>query len=260
MAKELENSLERFARPASSSGFQIAAVVAIVLLAAAIVATAVSSFLVAGALSGLSLVAVIALVLVSSRSRKNASAQSAASRILWEPAEPEVQRQTLHVAVGEISRILKVQPEGVGELQTAFIVGEDLALRQIQLEENVPVMRHVAVGGVPFDAAFTKETILVCCEVCFLVSPELGQDRVAAMMRKVGSVKRSIAEMNIGLEVRLMVILVTQMADGEVTKLRETLSTKRFSSTPVDIDIRLMDFEGLQRVYVLSEEDVRKVV
>jgi hypothetical protein len=59
--------------------------------------------------------------------------------------------------------------------------------------------------------------------------------------------------MNIGLEVRLMVIIVTQMPAGDVSKLRETLSTKRFSSTPVDIDIRLMDFEGLQRAYVLSE-------
>jgi hypothetical protein len=117
----------------------------------------------------------------------------------------------------------------------------------------VPVMRHISVGGVPFDAAFTKGDILVCCEVCFLVSPELGQDRVAAMMRKIGAVKRSIAEMNIGLEVRLMVVLVTQMAAADVEKLRETLSTKRFASTPVDIDIRLMDFEGLQRVYVLSE-------
>ena len=177
-------------------------------------------------------------------------ADEAAGWIAWEPAQPELQRQTLNVAVGEISRILKVQPEAVGELQTAFIVGEDLALRQIQQEENVPVMRHISVGGVPFDAAFTKDDILVCCEVCFLVSPELGQDRVAAMMRKIGAVKRSVAEMNIGLEIRLMVIVVTQMAEADVPKLRATLSTKRFSSTPVDIDIRLMDFEGLQRVYV----------
>ena len=69
-------------------------------------------------------------------------------------------------------------------------------------------------------------------------------------MRKIGAVKRSIAEMNIGLDVRLMVVLVTQMAAPDVEKLRATLSTKRFSSTPVDIDIRLMDFEGLQRVFV----------
>ena len=73
------------------------------------------------------------------------------------------------------------------------------------------------------------------------------------MMRKIGAVKRSIAEMNIGLEVRLMMILVTQMPAADIAKLRESLSTKRFSSTPVDIDIRFMDFEGLRRAYVLSE-------
>ena len=187
---------------------------------------------------------------VGARRHRKVVANKAAGWIAWESAQPELQRQTLNVAVGEISRILQVQPDAVGELQTAFVVGEDLALRQIQQEENVPVMRHINLGGVPFDAAFTKDEILVCCEVCFLVSPELGQDRVAAMMRKIGAVKRSIAEMNIGLEVRLMVILVTQMATWDVERLRGTLSTKRFSSTPVDIDIRLMDFEGLQQVYV----------
>jgi hypothetical protein len=50
-----------------------------------------------------------------------------------------------------------------------------------------------------------------------------------------------------------MVLLVTQMSATDVGKLRGTLSAKRFSSTPVDIDIRLMDFQGLQRIYVLSE-------
>lgn len=250
MAKELENSLERFARPAAGVGFYVAASAALILLIAVLITAAMSRNLIVTAIAGAALITVAALVVSSSRRQRLASGRNAASWISWEPADPDLQRQTLSVAVNEISRILKVQPEGVGELQTAFIVGEDLALRQIQQEENVPLMRHISVGGVPFDAAFTKDEILVCCEVCFLVSPELGQDRVAAMMRKIGAVKRSIAEMNIGLEVRLMVVLVTQMAAADVAKLRETLSTKRFSSTPVDIDIRLMDFEGLQRVYV----------
>jgi hypothetical protein len=253
MAKQLDNSFERFARPAAGVGFYVAAAAAVILLVAAMIAAIVSRNWLVASIAGVALLAVFALVAASSRRQRLASGQNAASWIAWEPAEPDLQRQTLNVAVNEISRILKVQPEAVGELQTAFIVGEDLALRQIQQEENVPVMRHINVGGVPFDAAFTKDTVLVCCEVCFLVSSELGQDRVAAMMRKIGAVKRSIAEMNIGLEVRLMVVLVTQMAAADVAKLRETLSTKRFSSTPVDIDIRLMDFEELQRVYVLSD-------
>lgn len=253
MARQFDNSLERFARPAAGVGFYVAAAAAMILLIAVLLTAVASSNWLLTTAVGIALLAVGALVVVSSRRQRIASGQNAAAWISWEPAVPELQRQTLNVAVGEISRILKVQPDAVGDLQTAFIVGSDLALRQIQHDENVPVMRHVSVGGVPFDAAFTKDSILVCCEVCFVVSPELGQDRVVAMMRKIGAVKRSIAEMNIGLGVRLMVILVTQMAAEDVAKLRETLSTKRFSSTPVDIDIRLMDFEGLQRVYVLSE-------
>lgn len=253
MAKQFDNSIERFARPAAGAGYVVASAAAVILLIAVLVSALVIGNWIVGTIAAAAMVAVVVLLYSSSRRQRTANGNSAAAWIAWEPAEPELQRQTLNVAVGEISRIMQVQPEAVGELQTAFIVGEDLALRQIQQEENVPVMRHISVGGVPFDAAFSKNEILVCCEVCFVVSPELGQDRVAAMMRKIGAVKRSIAEMNIGLEVRLMVILVTQMPAADVEKLRESLSTKRFSSTPVDIDIRLMDFEGLQRVYVLSE-------
>ncbi|MDI1240429.1 MAG: hypothetical protein PSX80_00745 [bacterium] len=250
MAKEFDNSLERFARPATGTAYYLAAATAVVLVVSVLVGTVVSqSWLLAG-IAALATAAVLGWMAVGARRHRKTIADKAAGWIAWEPIQPDLQRQTLNVAVGEISRSLKGEPEAFGDAQTAFIVGEDLALRQIQRQENVPVMRHISVGGVPFDAAFTKEDILVCCEVCFLVAPELGQDRVAAMMRKIATVKRSIAEMNIGLEVRLMVVIVTQMPSAKVEKLRETLSTKRFSSTPVDIDIRVMDFEELQRIYV----------
>ncbi|MEO5858233.1 MAG: hypothetical protein ABIR33_04710 [Pyrinomonadaceae bacterium] len=252
MARQFDNSHQRFARPTTGAAYYVIAAAAVVLVFSVLVASIVSrSWLLAG-ISAFATLAVLGWMAAGAQRHRRTVADKAAGRIAWEPVQPELQRQTLNVAVGEISQIMQVQPEAVGELQTAFIVGEDLALRQIQQEENVPVMRHISVGGVPFDAAFTKDEILVCCEVCFVVSAELGQDRVAAMMRKIAAVKRAVAEMNIGLEVRLMVILVTQMAAADVEKLRETLSTKRFSSTPVDIDIRLMDFEGLQRIYVLS--------
>lgn len=250
MAKEFDNSLERFARPATGVGYHLAAATAVLLLGAVFVAGLVSRNWIVVGIAALATLAVAGLLVIASRGQRRMLADKAASWVAWEPAEPDVQRETLNVAVNELSRLLKVQPDAVGELQTAFIVGEDLALRQIQQEENVPVMRHVSVGGVPFDAVFTKDDIVVCCEVCFLVSPELGQDRIVSMMRKIGTVKRSIAEMNIGMQVRLMVVLVTQMPAAEVEKLRGTLSTKRFTSTPVDIDIRLMDFAGLQKVYV----------
>ena len=250
MAKEFDNSLERFARPATGVGYYLASAAAVLLLAAVFVAGIASLNWVVVGIGSLATLAVVGLLVIVSRGQRRVLADKAAGWIAWEPAEPEVQRQTLNVAVNELSRILKVQPEAVGDLQTAFIVGTDLALRQIQQDENVPLMRHVSVGGVPFDAAFTKDELVVCCEVSFLVSPDLRQDRIVSMMRKIGAVKKAIAEMNIGMQVRLMVVLVTQMSTADVEKLRETLSTKRFTATPVDIDIRLMDFAGLQKTYV----------
>ena len=250
MAKEFDNSLERFARPTTGVGYYLAAAAALLLLGAVFVAGIMSRNWVVVGTAALAVVAVAGLLVIASRGQRRMLADKSAAWISWEPAEPDIQRQTLNVAVNELSRLLKVEPEAVGDLQTAFIVGADLALRQIQQDENVPMMRHVSVGGVPFDAAFTKDDVVVCCEVSFLVSPELRQDRIVAMMRKIGAVKKSIAEMNIGMQVRLMVVLVTQMSAADVAKLRETLSTKRFTATPVDIDIRLMDFAGLQKTYV----------
>jgi len=46
------------------------------------------------------------------------------------------------------------------------------------------------------------------------------------------------------------VILVTQLNFEDEERLRKSLNTKRFSGTPVDVDIRLLDFEALQRIYV----------
>jgi hypothetical protein len=54
------------------------------------------------------------------------------------------------------------------------------------------------------------------------------------------------------LRLRLMVVLVTQLTPDEEEVLRGVLTTRRFTDTPVDIDIRLLDFETLQSVY-LSE-------
>jgi hypothetical protein len=45
-------------------------------------------------------------------------------------------------------------------------------------------------------------------------------------------------------------VLVTQLTRQDEEHLRSVLDTRRFSTTPVDIDIRLLDFEVLQKIYV----------
>jgi hypothetical protein len=70
------------------------------------------------------------------------------------------------------------------------------------------------------------------------------------MMRKAGRFKKVLEQMNISMKPRLMVVLVTQLTSEDEKRLRKSLTSKRFSGTPVDVDIRLLDFEALQRIYV----------
>lgn len=163
---------------------------------------------------------------------------------------PEIQRQNLNIEVLELSKILKVEPSQISDLQSAYIVAEDLALRQIQQEENVPLIRHVMLGKAPFEAVLIKNDVINCIEVAFLVAPDMRQERVDAMMRKIALVKKTFGEMRIRMKVRLMLVLVTQLTPEGEDQLRSMLNSKRFAETPVDIDIRLLDFESLQRIYV----------
>ena len=251
MAQQLENTLDRFApRQASSITPLLAAAIGVLLFAGLIVSLASGGYVFAAILS-VSLIGLGALAYFYLRDQKRLLGNRAAGWLDWETALPDVQRQNLNIAVTEIARAIKA--ESTEELRLPLIVSVDLALRQIQQDEGAPVLRHVGVGGVPFDAVFVKGDVLVCCEVSFLASPELPQERVVAMMKKITAVKRNITAMNIGLEVRLMVAIVTQMSDEDVANLRLSLNTARFSATPTDIDIRLMDFEELQRTFVSDQ-------
>lgn len=250
MARQFENSINRFTQSSSNATFIAFAAALVLILLAGFVVSLAARYWLAATLFLLSAMAAAGFVVYVNAQRKKLIASRASERIDWQAALPEIQRQNLNLAVGELSTILEVGEESINDLQSAFIVAEDLALRQIQQEEQVPLLRHLSVAGVPFDAIFTKQDLLVCVEVSFLVGPELRQERVISMIKKITSVKRAIAEMSIGVNVRLMVALITQMPENDLEALRTSLGTSRFSSTPVDIDIRFLDFETLQKIYV----------
>ena len=222
----------------------------VIAIFAGLILSLTAGMLPAAGVLGAALVGLAVLFYISSRERRRLIARSSSEWIEWEAALPEVQRENLKIVVAELSRIIGPSADSAADLQTAFIVAQDLALRQIQQDEGVPVIRHVSVAGVPFDAVYSKGDLLACGQVMFLVAPELGQERILAAMKKIAAAKRTVAAMNIRLEVRLMLILITQMPDEEVAKLRDSLGTARFSATITDIDIRLFDFEALQRSYV----------
>ncbi|MBK8466546.1 MAG: hypothetical protein IPL32_12000 [Chloracidobacterium sp.] len=194
----------------------------------------------------------VVVVLVDIAARRRIAAVDDRKFIDWVAELPELQRQNATIEVRELARLLRVGDEQLPELFMAYVVACDLALRQIQQEENLPLMRHVSIGKSPFDGMLVDQDLITCIEVTFLVTPNVRQDRVESMLKKVAQAKKNLADMKSRLHLRLMLVLVTQLTEREEEDLRSTLGTKRFSDTPVDIDIRLLDFEMLQKLY-LSE-------
>ena len=246
----MDNSFVQFSRRSSvAPQVFLSAVVMICLLGGLVYSLSIHQWP-GAAIFGVGAIGVIAYAWFSIDQFKQLSAAHDQNRIEWEAALPEVQRQNLQLEVLELSKVLDTEGGHETELQSAYIVAEDLALRQIQQEENVPLLRHVGVGEVPFDAVFVKDDVLNCCEVSFLVAPDLRQDKIDAMVRKVKRVQERIKAAGGTLTVRMMLVLITQLSPEDDERLRSVLNTRRFSGTPVDIDIRLLDFESLQKLYV----------
>lgn len=194
----------------------------------------------------------VILVLIYFANQRRLAAVDDRKFIHWDAAMPELQRQNVNVEVRELVKQLGVGDDQLGDLLSAYIVAEDLALRQIQQEENLPLMRHVSIGRTPFDGILADHDLITCIEVSFLVTPDIRQEKIESMLKKVAQAKKNLAEMKSRLRLRLMLVLVTQLTAEEEEELRGMLVTRRFTDTPVDIDIRMLDFEMLQKVY-LSE-------
>lgn len=168
--------------------------------------------------------------------------------INWDIDLPESQRLKLKQEVRELARILEIPSEQMSDLLSAYIVAEDLALRQIQQEARLPLMRHVVIGNTPFDAVLVKGDLITCIEVTFLVTPNISQEKINLILKKVAAPLKSLKNLKIDARVRLLLVIVTQLDEVGESQLRASLG-KKFGSTPVDVDIRLLDFEALQKIY-----------
>ena len=153
MDKKNDNPLNRFDRKKPNYPLNIVTVVIFGVLIAGIVFSVRTENLVGGGLF-LAAAALFALgVLLDVANRRRIEALDDRKFIRWDAAMPEIQRQNVNVEVRELARLLGVGNDSLADLLSAYIVAEDLALRQIQQEENLPLMRHVSIGGTPFDAA-----------------------------------------------------------------------------------------------------------
>lgn len=185
------------------------------------------------------------------REWRKLSASENESRIVWDILPPDEQRKKLTSEVQVLAQVLEIPAEQMSDLLSAYIVAEDLALRQIQQEENVPLLRHVSIGGSDFDAVLINQEVITCIDVTFLVKPEMSQEKINRVLQKVGNAKKIFSQLSPESRVKLLLVLVTQLDDRALTQLRSLLGKKQFPATPVDIDIRFKDFEELQKIYAI---------
>ncbi len=195
----------------------------------------------------------VALVLIDIAEKRRLNAIDDRKFLDWNAEMPEIQRQNANLEVRELARLLKADKDQHSELLSAYVIACDLALRQVQHEENRPLMRHISLGKTPFDGLLVDQDMVTCIEVTFLVTPSLRQERLEAMLKKIGRAKKNLAGVKSRLRLGLMLVLVTQLTEDEEEVLRSTLGEKRFKDMPIDdIEIRFYDFEMLQKLY-LSE-------
>jgi hypothetical protein len=251
MIKQRERALANFARPASNFWVLAAGTIALICLAIGLVsALSAQSY----GLAGLFLLSIFGLVFflwTNLNQWKKITVGETNQRLAWEIDLPESQRQKLNHEVIALAKILDISQEQLTDLLSAYIVAEDLALRQIQQEARMPVMRHVQIGSVPFDGVLVKNDVVTCIEVTFLVTPNISQEKINLIMNKMASTKKAFSRLNVGTKMRLLLVLVTQLDQTAETQLRSSL-VKKFGQTPVDVDIRLLDFESLQKIYAMD--------
>jgi hypothetical protein len=168
--------------------------------------------------------------------------------LISHPMPPESQRRRLNEEVRKLAIEMNVPYEQFGDLRAAYILAEDLALREIEHEKKLPLKRHIKVGDAEFDAVFISRDVLTFVEVTFLVSPQISQEKINAIFTKIDAVRRNFRHIRKNSQFRLLAALVTQLDAAGEKELRSTLADK-FAETPVDVDIRFFDFEELQKTF-----------
>lgn len=185
------------------------------------------------------------------REWRKLKASENADKIAWDVLPPLAQRRKLTGEVKDLAALLEVPPEQMSDLLSAYVVAEDLALRQIQQEEKVPLMRHITVGNAEFDALLVKDEFITCIEVMFLVTPKIATEKTNFIVKKTETAKQIFSKIRPETKLKLLLVLVTQLDERDEAELRSAIGKKMFSDTPVDIDIRLRDFEELQKIYAV---------
>ena len=165
MPEQSDNSLARFERPTISYSLLIVGLLTTVCLGAGVAVSVRSQDWPAAGLFVFSLLTTAVLTFLYISRNRRVTAASDRKFIKWDSALPELQRQNVNLEVRELARLLGVENDSINDLLSAYIVAEDLALRQIQQEENLPLMRHVNIGGASFDGILVERDLITCIEI-----------------------------------------------------------------------------------------------
>lgn len=251
MANQDKFSLSNFVASSKSYLILIVSLVALICLFVGIVATSQTLetlqrwilivFVIVFAVCGTS----VSVWLLLRESRRAAVGKSN-KEFGWKASSTDSQRRKLTDEVREIAATLNVTD--TDNVFSAYIVAQDLALRQIQQETKEPVMRQMSVGSAEFDAVLLKHDIITCIEVAFVVSSDISQVKINDVLKKTAAAKKTFERLGKDANIKLLLILVTQLDPKGEAELRSTL-VKKFSETSVDVDVRLFDFESLQKIY-----------
>ncbi len=112
-------------------------------------------------------------------------------------------------------------------------------------------MRYVCIGNAEFDAVLMKQDFVICIELVFLVMPIVPQEKINLLLNKILVAQETFKQINFEAKIKLLLVVVTQLDRIQEKELRSNL-IKKFLSTPVDVDIRLLDFESLQKIYAID--------
>lgn len=251
MNKQLEGSGVNFVQTAPNYLLLGFAALVIVCLFGGMLTAFNSSNSVLAAIFLISAAGILVFSLLHWREAKKLAVGKDNQMLDWEIIPASRQRDKLNTDVRELARILEIDNDQMSDLLSAYIVAEDLALRQIQQEAKIPLVRHVSLADVPFEAILVKKELITCIETIFLVTPNIGQEKINTILRKTDALKNSIKQLRLDSKVRLLLVLITQIESADEAELRSEVKTK-FAATPVDVDIRLLDFEELQKTYAME--------
>jgi hypothetical protein len=165
---------------------------------------------------------------------------------------PDQQRRKLNLELSSLNGNAGRAP-GI-DTRSAYLVAEDLVLRQMEIELGTPFMRHVAIEGIPFDGAALRSDRVVGIEVKFVDEPKLGHEIIDTLRDKAEYAATRLKRSQPNATFTFLLALVTQMTPEEDTRFRMQLEN-RFAITPVkEIEIRSFNFDTLQSTFTSDGE------